>query len=337
MAEAPAPELLKPQDDSTDSGPEVTSTTSASPTAVANMPATKPRRFTYRPSHKATFIGLGVVLVVLAVNAGIVVFLMGGQSNAEDRNTQRKEVVVSTDTLEKLGVNNQAVGNLGTELIVGPNSRFNGKVTVGSDVDISGQLTLNNKISAADASLTKLQAGDTSLNQLNVNGDGTLSNLSLRNNLAVVGTTRLQGATTVDNNMTVAGNLTVGGTLFAGVFQATNLVAGSTLTIGGHVMVRGSAPGVSAGGGVGSNGTVSISGTDSAGTVAVNIGSGAAAGVLANITFHDKYDSTPHVVISAVGRSATGVYVNRTATGFSIVSSAGLPAGGYAFDYIIMQ
>lgn len=334
MPESPAPEVLQPQDDDTT---QPADDTASAATAGAQKSVAKPRRLNYHPSHKATFIGLAVVLAVLGVNAIIVVFLMGGQSNAEDRTTQRKEVVVSTEALEKLGVNKEPIGNLGTELVVGPDSRFNGKVTVSGDTDIAGQLKLNGKISAADASLTKLQAGDTSLTQLNVNGDGTLSNLNLRSNLAVVGSSRLQGATTVDNNMTVAGNLTVGGTLFAGVFQATNLVAGSTLTIGGHVMVRGSAPGVSAGGAVGSNGSVSISGTDTAGTVAVNIGAGAASGILANISFHDKYDSTPHVVITAVGRGAGDVYINRTSTGFSIVTPASLPAGGYAFDYVVVQ
>ncbi len=334
-SEAPAPEVLKPQDDSaTIPEPEESSSAAAQGGAAAKVE--KKRRLTYRPSHRATFIGIGVVLAVLAINAGVVFFFIQSQAK-DDSQVQRDQVTISTEALEKLGVNKTAVGNLGTQLVVGPDSRFNGTLEVAGDTNISGQLTLNNKLSAADASLTKLQAGDVAVSLLNVNGDATATNLALRSNLAVAGTTEMQGAVMVSNNMNVIGNLTVGGSLFAGSFQAANLVAGSTLTLGGHVVTKGVAPGVSAGGGVGSNGTVSISGTDTAGTVAVNVGTGGGNGVLANIDFHDNFADTPHVMVTAVGRSAGSIYVNRTSTGFSISVGNALSAGGYAFDYVIVQ
>jgi hypothetical protein len=331
-SELPAPEVLKPQADGESSGTEEEK---ASADAAKPKIPNRLRHVTYRPSHKATFLGLAVVLAVLAINAGIVFFIMRGQDPVN--NQKQEEVVISTDALEKLGVNRDTAGNLGTELVVGPNSRFNGKVTVGSDVDIAGQLRLNSKFSASDASLAKLDAGSTSLAQLNVNGDGTVSNLSIRNNVDVAGATRLQGAVTVSNNLNVAGNLVVGGTLAASTFQANSLTSGSTLTIGGHIVTRGSAPSASAGGGVGSNGTVSISGNDASGTVAVNIGVGSTGGTLASITFQKQYASTPHVVVTASNRHAGDVYVTRTSTGFTIGVGAGLSPGGYTFDYIIMQ
>lgn len=331
-AEAPAPQVLQVQDEG-EEPPEQPQAGATGP--GANKPATKPRRGTYRPSHKATFIGLGVVVIVLAINAGVVMFLMRGQEAAQQ--VQREQVTISTDQLEKLGVNRTSVGNLGTELVVGPDSRFNGKLSVASDVDIAGQLRLNNTVSAADANLTKLSAGETSLAQLNVNEDATATNLTLREGLNVAGITQLQGAVTVNNNMNVIGNLTVGGALFAGSFQAGNLVAATTLTLGGHVESKGTAPGVSAGGAVGSNGTVSISGTDTTGTVAVNVGSGGGNGVLAEVVFHQAFGATPHVVVTAIGRSAGSIYVNRTANGFSISVGNALSPGGYAFDYIVIQ
>lgn len=333
-AETPAPEVLQPQAD-TDNDPAAP-TADGVPTGDKPAAPAKPRRITYRPSHKATFIGLAVVVAILVVNAGIFFFLMRGQETSEAQQ-KREEVTISSETLEKLGVNRGPVGNIGTELVVGPDSRFNGKVTASSDVDIAGQLRLNNRLSAADASMNRLEAGDASVSKLTINGDGTAANLNLRNDLNVIGATRLQGAVSINNSLNVAGNLTVGGALFAGTFQANSLTSGSNLTIGGHLVTRGAVPGVSGGSAVGSNGTVTISGNDAAGTVAVNVGTGATSGVLATVTFRTAYGSIPHVVITPVGRAASNVYVTRSAAGFSIHAGSGLSAGGYGFDYMVMQ
>jgi cytoskeletal protein CcmA (bactofilin family) len=278
----------------------------------------------------------------LAINAGVIAFFMN-QQPSEDKAVSNSEVTLSSQSLDELGVSRNPVGSAGTELIVGPNSRFNGSVTIGSDVSIAGQLSLNSRFTATDASLANLQAGQTSLQDLNVNGSGTMSNLNVRNSLIVAGATQLQGAVTVsqlltvNNSVNITGNLAVGGILSARGFQASTLVSDTTLTIGGHVITRGLAPSVSAGGAVGNNGTVSISGSDAAGTVAVNIGTGGGNGILANISFRQVYGSTPRVVVTAGGRSAGSVYVNRSATGFSINVGNSLPPGGYFFDYIVMQ
>jgi hypothetical protein len=81
---------------------------------------------------------------------------------------------------------------------------------------------------------------------------------------------------------------------------------------------------------------VSISGSDTAGTVGVNIGTGGGNGMLVQINFRQQYGSTPHVLITAIGRAAN-VYVNRTSSGFSIWVSGALSPGGYAFDYFVTQ
>lgn len=340
ITEPPAPEVLKTQNDEV--LVEQPSSQSAPTTSVHKARVLPHRVTTYRPSHKATFIGLGVVVAILAINAVIIAFVVQGQDNANAQ-TSQADVVISPAVLDTLGVSRNAVGNLGTELVVGPNSRFDGTVTVGSDVSIGGELKLNGKLSVSDASLTSLQAGNTSLNSLTVNGDASASNLNLSQNLTVVGSTRLQGPVTIDqlltvnNNVSVIGSLSVGGTLTARNFQASSLTSDTTLTIGGHVITRGAAPGISAGNAVGSNGTVSVSGNDAAGTVAVNVGVGAIPGTLAQITFRAQYGGIPRVVVTAIGRSAGSFYVNRSSTGFSIVSSSSLSAGGYAFDYIVMQ
>jgi hypothetical protein len=338
--ESPAPEVLTPRTESDSSVSE----TSANPKPP--VPATpklgKRHHNTYHPSHKATFIGLVVVVAVLAINAGIIAFVIKGQSKTKNLGNQG-EVTISQGVLNRLGVNRSTIGDTGVELVVGPNARFNGKLQIGGDTSVAGQLKLNGKLSAPDASLAQLEAGNTSLSKLNVNGDSTLSALNLRNNLAVAGTTRLQGAVTVsqlltvNNNVNISGSVAVGGTLSVNSLSTRNLILEGSLTVGGHIITRGSAPGVGPGSGIGSNGTVSISGNDAAGTVAVNAGTGAGNGVLVNVAFRSQYGTTPHVVISPVGRGDGNFYVNRSIGGFSIAVTGSLGAGGYAFDYIVEQ
>jgi cytoskeletal protein CcmA (bactofilin family) len=285
---------------------------------------------------------LAVVIVIFAVNAGVIFFVLKGKTKPAT-NADQGQVTISQSSLDKLGVNRGSVGDSGVELSINPDTRFKGQVQVGGDVTVAGQFKLNSKFTATDASLAKLQAGDTSLTQLNVNGDGTLSNLNLRKDLTVTGTTRLQGVVTIaqlltiNNNLNVTGSLAVGGTLSARGFQAGNLVSDTTLTIGGHVITRGNAPNVGPGNALGSNGTVSISGNDASGTVAANIGVGASAGVIANVSFKAQYSNVPHVVVSPVGAGIGSVYVTRTVGGFSIGVNGPVPAGGYSFDYIVMQ
>lgn len=333
-SESPAPEVLKPQAE--------TDVTPVESTFSKNIPSKRPRRGSYRPSHKATFIGMAVIAAILAINGGVIYFVLRGHDPAAAQ-VNRDEVTLSSAALDKLGVSRNAIGNQGTELTVGPNSRFNGKVTIGGDVSIGGQLKLNGTFSAAEGNFAKLQAGDTSLNQLNVNGDATVSTLNLRKDLNVVGLTRLQGPVTisqiltVNNNLNVSGNLAVGGLLSARGFQASSLVSDTTLVIGGHIITRGSAPGVGPGNALGSNGTVSISGNDASGTVAANIGTGAGGGIIAQVAFRMPYTNTPHVVVTAVGGGIGSIYITRTAGGFSIGVNGPLSPGGYAFDYIVMQ
>lgn len=313
---------------------------SAGASTSAFNSAIRPRRGTYKPSSRATFIGLGVVGLIIAINIGVIAFVMRGQDTTQQIN--KETVTLSAETLSQLGMTKTNVNNEGTELVVGPDAKFNGTVTMGSTVSIAGKLNLNNTLEAADVRVTRLQAQSLQIDQFNANGDGTLSTLNLRKDLNVAGSTKLQGTVTmeqlltVNNNVNIVGSLAVGGTLSVRNFQASSLTSDTTLTIGGHVITRGNAPAVATGPGVGSNGTTSINGNDASGTIAVNTGVGAAGGLLATITFTRAYSSTPHVVVTPIG-NYVNVYVNRTANGFTISSAGALSPAGYAFDYIVMQ
>ncbi len=331
--DSPAAEALRPQDD----GAPAASTGSKLPRLNLHL-----RHANYRPSHKATFIGISAVVAILAINAGVIAFFLRGQATSGS-SAAKSGVVISSDVLDKLGVSRNPIASAGTSLVVSPNARFNGTLTVGSDVSIAGQLNLNGKLSASDTSLSRLVAGDTTINQLNVTGNATVLNLNLNKDLTVLGLTKLQGAVTiaelltVNNSVNVSGNLAVGGLLSARSFEAGSLTSDTTLTIGGHVITRGLATSVRPGGSLGSNGTVSISGNDAAGTVAVNIGVGGGGGILAYVTFVNPYSNIPHVVVTAIGAGAGSVYVNRNGNGFNIGVNGPIGPGSYAFDYIVMQ
>lgn len=302
---------------------------------------TTSKKRAYRPSHKATLLGIGAIIIFLGINIAGLTWLLQQRDDAQEQLISGG-VTLSGETLDRLGVNREPTGEA-TQLTVGPNSTFRGTVTVASDVSIGGNLQLNSDFVAQNAKLANLQAGDVQLEKLNVNADGTMSTLNLRKDLNVVGMTRLQGQAvfsqlvTINNSLNVAGNLAVGGTLTAQTFEAHNLTSGGRLTIGGHIITRGGAPGVSRGGAVGGAGTVSISGSDAAGTVAANVGVGGSPGLLASISFNRAYASTPRVVVAPVGRAVPDLYVNRTSTGFTISTGSALGPGGYAFDYIVMQ
>lgn len=299
---------------------------------------------TFRPSHRATFIGLAVVAVILAVNAGVIFLILKSQAK-DAANTPQGQVTVSQDVLDHLGVNRGTVGDSGIVLTIAPSTEFKDKVVVDRDISVAGQLRLNGAFNATDASLAKLEAGSVTANQLNVSGDSTVSNLSLRNDLTVNGATRLQGAVTlsqlltVNNSVNIASNLSVGGTVSAATLSGRSIVSTSTITVGGHIVTAGLAPSLSGGVSLGSGGTLTISGNDAAGTVAINVGVGmSSGGIVANVTFRTPYSTTPHVVITPIGNIGTYYYVNRSASGFSIgIGGAITNPGGYAFDYIVEQ
>ena len=332
---SPKPEVLTVQSDNVSNTPDGDASQTQEKTDVQRNALSPKKRNSYKPSHKATFIGLSVVAAILVANAAGLAFIM--KSNADAEASQAKQgVTLSDETLNSLGVDRNPLGGANTELTIGPATKFNNKVVMGGDVNIAGQLNLNGTFSAGDANFGKLQAGDTALGQLNVNGNGTISTLNLRQDLAVAGKSQLQGPVTisnlltVNNNMNLAGNLSIGGALSVRDFQVSNL------TVASHILTRGSTPGIVVGPAAGPAGTASVGGNDISGTVAVNTGVGAAPGLLASITFQTRYGNIPHVVVTPVGRYVD-LYINRSSTGFSILSASTLAPGGYAFDYVVMQ
>lgn len=302
---------------------------------------TSKRRAVYKPGHRATIIGVVVVALILIVNGGIIYFIIKKQATTVKQLTQG-QVTINQGVLDKLGVNRSSVGDDGVELTINPNTKFGGTVQVAKDFSIGGKLSLNGDFTAPSGAFAKLQGGDTSLTKLNVNADSSFSNVAIRSELNVTGTTRLQGPTTISslltaNTINVAGNLSIGGVLTANNFHTGTFTVDSILYLGGHIVTQGTSPSIVAGNALGQNGTVAVGGSDAAGTVSVAIGVGATSGTIGTVTFRVPYSSTPRVVITPIGNTFGGAYINRNARGFTIVTSSPVPPGGYAFDYIVIQ
>src|SRR5438270_12779906 len=91
----------------------------AAPPPPSGSPvAKKPPHRTFRPSHRATFIGLGAVMAILAINAAVFTVLLKKQ--AANDTLAKGQVSISTADLNKLGINRNSVGDTGILLTVAP-------------------------------------------------------------------------------------------------------------------------------------------------------------------------------------------------------------------------
>lgn len=297
------------------------------------------KRRTYRPSAKATILGLLAIIILVGANVGVVYFVLQkvGKTNEAKKPTQ---VISSPQELDGLGVSKGAFDRADINLTITPKTLFKNGLTVDKEFQLGGKLT------AADASLSRLQAGESSLSGLNVSGASSMSELSLRQDFNVAGLSRFQGPVTIERVLTAAqlnvpGNLTVGGTLTTGSFAARNLTSISALTVGGKIITRGSNVRFSQGtsGVLGAQGTASASGTEAAGTVAVNTGTGPSGGIMIRVTFPTPFSSPPRVVTSPIGPDSglANYYINRTSTGFELGIHNPVGSKVYVFDYIVMQ
>ncbi len=264
-----------------------------------------------------------LLFIVLIIIALIIMFVAMQAGNKQEKKQEEITAQELTDEAAKnLSSNETTVGDPKQLLNIESNAVFSGKVLIRDGLDVAGPIKVG---------------GDLNLPGITVSGKSAFDEIQV-NSLSIAGDTSVQGVLTVQDNLSVNGQATFSGSISAPSIITEALQINGDLQFNRHIDAGGGTPGVSAGGAVGGGGTVTISGTDTAGTVTINVGSGAAGGVLAAISFTKSFTSNPHVVITPVGAPAPNAYVtSRTTSGFSITTSSALPAGSISFDYVVID
>lgn len=261
------------------------------------------------------------VLLLAGIVTGVSFFKNQQATQADEK--QIKTEPLSQEALDQLRQTDVKVGDPKQILSVEANAIFAGKVLIRDSLEVAGEIKAG---------------GPLSLPGITISGNSILSQVQA-SSLQVTGNTTLQGPLTVQNSINVNGNGSFGGTLTAAKLNIQDFQVTGDLQFARHLDAGGGTPSKSDGG-LGSGGTSSVSGTDTAGTVAINTGGAPPAGCMVNLTFAQRYNNTPHVVITPVGSAGASLnyYVNRSSTGFSICTANNPPGGqSFAFDYIVID
>ncbi len=302
---------------------DVTDATGAAGESAASEAAKKKKKLSH--SFFARFniyLLLFIFLLVLAVAITVVSFIKSKQ--ASTKATQIVTEPLSQEALEQLRQTDVKVGDPKQILSVESNAIFAGKVLIRDSLEVAGEIK-------AGAPL--------SIPGITVSGTSILGQVQA-NELQVAGNTTIQGQLAVQNNLTVSGSGTFGGALTAASLNIQNLQINGDLQLARHIDAGGGTPSSSGGSALGSGGTSSVSGTDTAGTATINTGGGTTPGCFITINFTQRFNGSPHVVITPIGPAAGSLnyYINRTTTSFSICSVNAAGTGtSFAFDYIVVD
>jgi cytoskeletal protein CcmA (bactofilin family) len=270
-----------------------------------------------------------LLLFILIIVIGLIIFFIVFNSAQDTQTGVTESQELTQEAIDELIGSDAKVGDPKQILTVESDSVFTGKVLIRDGLDVAGPIKVG---------------GSLSLPGITVSGASAFDEVSI-NTLAIAGDATVQGQLSVQEGLTVSGPVTFSGTFSAAAFAIESLQVNQDLQINRHIDSGGPTPGITGGGAIGSGGTVTVSGTDTAGTVTINVGSGAAAGVLATVNFANGFGGTPHVVITPIAAQGSPVITgtqkfylsSRTTSSFSIATSGGLAAGSISFDYIVID
>lgn len=274
-------------------------------------------------SHFNIYLLLFVFVLLIAGVVTAISVLKSRQVNNEAQ-TQIKTEPLSQEALDQLRQTDVKVGDPKQILSVESNAIFAGKVLVRDSLEVAGEIKAG---------------GPLVLPGLTVTGNSTLGQIQA-NELQLSGGANIQGAVAIENNLSVSGSGSFGGTLTAGTLNVQSFQINGDLQFTRHLDAGGGTPGSSRGPALGGGGTSSVSGTDTAGTVAINTGGGTVPGCFVTVNFTQRFNGTPHVVVTPVGSAAGNLnyYINRSGGSFSICSTnAASPGQSFAFDYVAID
>lgn len=299
-----------------------TSSTVNNPTNNQTVPVKEKKSFKNILAELNFYIIIfGLILVI----SGVIISIAYFQNQKTNVVKQLKSQSLTQSSLNQLASNDTSVGSPKQVLNVEANAVFAGKVLINNGLQAAGGAQIN---------------GNTVLSNLAVNGPGSFQQISSTNGLTVTGNTNLQGSTTISQSLQVNGNGTFNGNLSASQITAQSFQLNSDLTISNHIITSGSAPTTSAGNALGTGGTASINGSDTAGNININTGTSPSAGCYLTISFSKTFSSTPYIVVTPVGSSASGqsYYINRTTSSFTLCTSSTPPAqASFSFNYIVFD
>lgn len=261
------------------------------------------------------------LVVLFAIMVTVAVYF---KSHSTTTTTKLNGQDLSQTTLDQLAKSDVTVGDAKQVLTVQSNAVFAGQVLVRGSLQVAGKLNVGS---------------DLTLSDITVSGTANMGTAQVNQELKVAGNEALQGDLTVQKGINVSGDGTFGGNVTAAQISANSLQLSGDLSITHHITTNGATPSRTTGSALGSGGTASVSGTDTAGSIQINTGDGASAGCMVNVSFTQKYGAQPHILISPVGSSAaaSGYYINRSATGFSVCANTPPSNASFGFDYFVID
>lgn len=266
-----------------------------------------------------------LLLFILIVVLSVGLIFVGLQRDKKANTPATTDTTPLTqETIDQLKGSEAKVGDPKQTLSIESNAIFSGKVLVRDSLDVAGTIKVGGALSLPGISV----AGSSSFDQVSAN------------NLAVTGNTTIQGQLTVQQTLTVTGGASFGGPISAPQLSIENLQLNSDLQLNRHIDAGGGTPGKTDGGALGSGGTSSLSGTDTAGTITINTGSNTGAGCFITVIFNQKFNSTPHVVVTPVGINGAQLdyYITRNTSSFTLCTANAAPVGtNFSFDYIAID
>jgi cytoskeletal protein CcmA (bactofilin family) len=315
--------------DPSQSNIDTTSTNALTTPAAAQQPTTdasggksKMPGALKKYTHRFNIYLLLFVLILVVAGAVLVIMAMSSKEETADP-TAIDSQSLSSDTLKQLSNTDATVGDPKQVLNVQSNAIFAGKVLVRDNLEVAGTIRVG---------------GALSLPGITVSGESNFDQINVQKAMNIGGDATVQGQLNIRRNLAVSGTGTFGGALTAPSISTTSLQLLGDLIITKHLIIGGSSPGRGIGGAVGSGGTASVSGSDTSGSVNVNTGSGPGAGCFITVNFTQKFNNTPHVLLTPVGSDAGSLdyYVTRTSSGFSICTTNVPPSNSsFGFDYFV--
>jgi cytoskeletal protein CcmA (bactofilin family) len=265
-------------------------------------------------SHINIYLLLFVLIILLA---GIATFASFRASKNAANQSNITGQTLTADDLKNLKNNDTQVGDPKQTLTIASNAVFNGRVLVRDSLDVAGTIRVG---------------GALSLPGITVSGTSAFENVQVGSNLSVAGNAAVQGTLTVQKNLSVGGGASFAGTVTAPTISVDQLILNRDLVVNRHIDSGGATPAVS-----GYGQSVSISGSDTSGTV--SIAGYNFSGKLARVTFANRFNATPHVVITPVGSTCAknGYYVDEISTSGFIIGIIDVASNRCSFNYIVLD